>query len=251
MKTFLYCLAFVVVLSCKNEGPEIVTQPDTVLDEYQDWYTLKAPVDRQIAGVWGDYDKTVLISTMFQIFRTTDHGKHWEQVYEQKTGMFGIVQFQDTLFTMNGLSTQSKMGDQQQILTNADNFSVDDGKTWHRYVARNPILGGIPEFESKDKFRVNPIAGPGALTYEINRVFLDGPNATTGVFETPGVITSTGRRIDLPQLHQLQSLFLDDQQRLYITGSDAVCSNAKSGVFNFCNSKAGRGVVYISKRPLL
>ena len=47
------------------------------------------------------------------------------------------------------------------------------------------------------------------------------------------------------QLHQIQSLYLDDQLRLYIVGSDAVCGSEVS--FKFCNSKAGRGVVYVSK----
>ncbi|RYF51414.1 MAG: hypothetical protein EOO39_43240, partial [Cytophagaceae bacterium] len=86
------------------------------------------------------------------------------------------------------------------------------------------------------------------VSYRINEVFLDGPTATTGQLETPGVITSAGRRIDLPQLHQLRSLYFDKQERLYIAGTDAVCGRGQN--FAFCNSQNGRGVVYISKKPL-
>jgi hypothetical protein len=46
-------------------------------------------------------------------------------------------------------------------------------------------------------------------------------------------------------------LYLDDQQRLYLVGSDAVCGRGHSGqAFSFCNSKGGRGVVYVSKKTL-
>lgn len=247
MKILLYCFIFMIALSCKKSGVDLVEQ-DTVLDEHADWYTLKAPVDHQIEGVWGNYNKTVLISTMFKMFRTTDQGKSWEQVHEQSSGMMGIVQYRDTLFSMGGLSNQTKNNFYQQVLLQADHYSVDDGKTWQRYVARDPILGDLPEFDSPDKFLINPIVASNKITYQINRVFRDGPNATSGPFETPGIIKSTGQRIDLPQLHQIQSLFFDDQQRLYIVGSDAVCGSLES--FKFCNSKEGRGVVYISKESL-
>ncbi|WAC12521.1 hypothetical protein [Dyadobacter pollutisoli] len=247
MKVFLYCFFLMAVLSCTRSGVDAVEQ-DTVLNEYPDWYTLKSPVDHQIEGVWGNYNKTVLISTMFKVFRTTDQGKQWKQVLEQSVGIMGIVQYQDTLFTMSGLSNQTTDDLYQQVLVDANNYSVDDGKTWQRYVARNPILGGHPEFDSPNKFLINPIVAPNKVTYQINKAFRDGPNATSGVYETPGVIKSTGERIDLPQLHQIQSLFLDDQKRIYIVGSDAVCGSEQS--FKFCNSQGGRGVVYVSKKSL-
>lgn len=247
MRVFLIYFFLLIALSCKRSDVEIV-EKDTVLDEYPEWYTLKAPIDRQIVGVWGSYDKTVLISTMFNVFRTTDQGKHWDQVHEQFSGIMGIVQYRDTLFTMSGLANQAKDNLYQQVLIQADNFSVDDGKTWQKYKTRNLILSDLPAFDSPDKFLINPIIGPNQVTYQINRVFRDGPNATSGVYTTPGVVKSTGERVDLPALHQIQSLSFDDQQRLYITGSDAVCGSEQT--FKFCNSQEGRGVVYISKKPL-
>ncbi|MHA4742003.1 hypothetical protein [Dyadobacter sp. MSC1_007] len=123
MRVFLYCFLIMVALSCKRSEVTIVEQ-DTVPDQYPDWYTLKAPIDHEIVGVWGNYDKTILISTMSRLFRTTDQGKHWEQVHKQSIGIFGIVQYQDTLFTMSGLSSQAKKEVHQQVLIHADNYSV-------------------------------------------------------------------------------------------------------------------------------
>jgi len=245
MKIVLYSFLILVAFSCKESDEDPVQQQDTVLNEYPDWYTLKAPVDRQIQGVWGNYDKTVLISTMFKLFRTTDQGKQWEQVLDQSVGIMGIVQYQDTLFTMTGLSYQTRNKVDQQVLTLANNFSVDDGKTWHQYKVGNAVLSGLPDFDSPNKFLINPVIAQNKESYRINKIFRDGPNVTTGAFETPGAIKSNGKRIDLPQLHQIQSLYLDDQLRLYIVGSDAVCGSEVS--FKFCNSQAGRGVVYVSK----
>lgn len=245
MKTLLYCGLLLLTLSCKKAPSDIVDpKQDTVLAEYPDWYTIKAPVDHEIVGVWGNRDKTLLISTSRAVFRSIDKGSHWQEVLPQQSiGIFGIVQNQDTLFTMTTLVGY-------RAIALADKFSIDDGKTWQSYRGRNRIFD-IPSSISAAPFPINPVVASNGISYKINQVFLDGPTATTGIFETPGILTSNGRRIDLPQLHQLQSLYLDNQQRLYIAGTDAVCGRGHSGEsFSFCNSKQGRGVVYISKHPL-
>ncbi|MPR37309.1 hypothetical protein [Salmonirosea aquatica] len=244
MKTALCLLLLLGVLSCKK------AELDTVEPEYQDWYTLKSPIDKDIQGVWGDRDKTLLIATTFNIFRSTDQGKNWQEVDAQQSGIFGIIEYRDTLFAMNGLLT----GQDSQVLVNAGKYSVDDGKSWTPYRKVNPFfdlwstIGPV----THQQLYANPVITPNGTSYKINQVFMDSPTATSGRFETPGVITSDGRRIDLPQLHQLRSLYLDSKQRLYIAGTDAVCGRGgKTGEpFSFCNSKEGRGVVYISKNPL-
>ncbi len=246
MKTLAYCLLAVAALACGRSDTSVVSpENDTVAADYPNWYVIKAPVDREIEGVWGNIDKTLLISTVSTIYRSTDRGKHWESVKQQSIGMFGVVQYKDTLFTMSGLSDS-------RALTNPDNYSVDDGKTWQAYRRYNPGLEYNPRPGVINQYLdINPVTVSNGTSYKINRVFLDGPTATLGMFETPGVITATGRRIDLPHLHQLNSLYLDKQQRLYITGTDAVCSRAGTNEpFTFCNSKRGRGIVYVSKRPL-
>lgn len=244
MKTLLCCALLVLALSCKRTESDIVDpKHDTVLDEYADWYTLKAPIDHEIEGVWGNYNKTLIISTMSKLFRSTDRGKHWQQVHQQSIGIFGVVQYQDTLFTMSTLVGY-------QALATAEHYSIDDGQTWQRYIRRNRIFD-VPYPSSTAPFPINPVVATNGATYKITKAFLDGPTATVGIFETPGVTTATGRRIVLPQLHQINSLYLDHQQRLYIAGTDAVCGRGHSGeAFSFCNSKGGRGVVYVSKKPL-
>lgn len=234
----------VFLFSCKE------TQVDSTVSEYLDWYTLKAPVDEPIQGVWGEWEKTLLIATTFRVFRSTDQGKSWQQVDQQQQGISGIIQHQDTLFIMNGITTYGPNGGLRQIMANVAKSSVDNGRTWQAYRKYNPYFDR-PKLEPLDqKLYINPITTAAGTTYIINRDFITG-SATSGTYETPGVLTDSGRRIDLPQLHQLNSLYLDARQRLYISGSDAVCGRGHSGEpFSFCNSKNGRGIVYISKQPL-
>lgn len=242
----LSCFLFILsLLSCRDDSPTAV---DTVASEYNDWYVLKAPADRAIEGVWGDVDKTVLISTMFTIYRTTDRGKSWQQVLQSQIGMPGIVQYRDTLFTAGGTASGIRNGEYTEVLIHTSHFSVDDGRTWLPYKSYNPAFeASLPSGVIAKRFLRNSIHASDGTTYRINRVYLDSPTATLGPFETPGVITSTGRRIDLPQLHQLKSLYLDSQERLYIAGSDAVCGQGQN--FRFCNSQGGRGIVYVSRKP--
>lgn len=244
MKT-IFCYALLLfIFSCKK------TEVDSVALEYSDWYTVKAPVDEVIESVWGEREKTLLIATTFSVFRSTDQGKNWQQVDRYQQGISGIIQHQDTLFVMTGVTTYGPNGGFRQIMANVAKCSVDNGQSWQSYRKYNPYFDR-PSLEPIDqKLYINPVTTKAGTTYTIYRDFISG-SPSSGTYETPGVITDSGRRIDLPQLHQLKSLYLDPQQRLYVSGSDAVCGRGHSGAtFSFCNSKNGRGVVYISKQPL-
>jgi hypothetical protein len=240
MKPIAYCLLILAMLACNHSDTAVVSPGnDTVLSEYTDWYVLKAPIDREIESVWGDIDKTLLISTTFTIYRSTDRGQHWEPVKQQSTGMFGVIQYKDTLYTMSGLRNS-------RALTNPDNYSVDDGKTWQLVRGYKPGLEYDPKPGAVNSYlEIDPVVLASGTSYRINKLLVKG------YIETPGVVTATGHRIDLPNLHQLNSLYLDKQQRLYIAATDAVCSRAGSGEpFRFCNSQQGRGIVYVSKQPM-
>ncbi len=241
MKNCLYLLALLTVFSCQRKDL------DSVAPEYDDWYVLKSPIDRPIEGVWGDYDKTLLISTRYNVFRSIDQGKNWQSVFETNSAVFGIVQYRDTLFTMHGMAN----GSYGEFLVNVGNYSVDDGENWQAYRKYNPFFDPVNYRASEEVdrlLRVNQVTDSEGIAYKIYRDFLDDPVNRQGRFETPGIITSYGSRTNLPQLHQLSSLYLDSQKRIYLAGSDAVCT--KNGEFAFCNSKGGRGVVYVSKYSL-
>lgn len=216
-----------------------VTSTNTV--DYADWYVMNAPIDRPISGVWGDIDKTVLITTGDALYRSVDRGKSWTAVHRQSQGMQGLVQYHDTLYAMMGLSNET-------ALNTPGPYSVNDGVNWKLYTAHNPAFDVLAYKEGYPTFAVNPVKANNGTGYAIYRDYYNNPSTKVGDFETPGVIVNGQRRVNLPLVHQLNSVYLDTQQRLYVTGSDAVCGRGIN--FTFCNSKGGRGVVYVSKKSL-
>ncbi|MBO0933152.1 hypothetical protein [Fibrella aquatilis] len=235
MKHLLFCLLGIGIIACQQAST------DTIAPEYDNWYVLRSPIDRPIISVWGDIDKTLLISTTFSIFRSTDRGRNWQPVKEQSSGPLAVTAYRDTLFITSTMAGGT--------LVNATYFSLDDGQTWAAYRRFNPkfelnlvVSGRVPGIS------IDPVTATDGATYKIRQYFYRDTTKTVGVFETPGVTANASRRINLPQLHQLQALHLDSKERLYIVGSDAVCDGRKN--FHFCNSSGGRGVVYVSKKPL-
>ena len=233
MKHVIFCLVGIAMMACQHAST------DSVEPEYPGWTVLRAPEKRTVVGVWGDVDNTLLISTMFTIYRSTNRGISWQPVLKQSSGMQGIKAYRDTLFTFRGLVNG-------QFLESADNYSLDDGKTWLPYQRDNPafelstVLHNAPAALS-----INPVTATTGETYTIHRQFFPDSTATFGSFRTPGAVTTSGRRINLPLLHQLKSLYVDGKNRLYLTGSDNVCEETPT--FRFCHD--GRGVIYVSKQP--
>ncbi|GAB3790977.1 hypothetical protein GCM10028818_61730 [Spirosoma horti] len=228
------------MLSCTKKESVRVTP------EYTDWYTLTSPIDDVIQGVWGDYDGTLIIATTYSLYQSTDKGVKWQLVDEQKTSISGIVEHNDTLFSMNGVIN---MGD-DQLVANASKYSVNGGRSWVSYDRYNPFFDTRPSQTSINKeMYINKIVAPNGTTYRINKVYLDSNQSTIRRYETPGVITTDGRKVNMPQRHQLRSLYMDQKSRLYMVATDAICDRNESG-FVFCNSKNGKGIIYVSKRSL-
>ncbi|MEZ0607499.1 hypothetical protein ACAW74_03235 [Fibrella sp. WM1] len=235
MKTVCYFLLVSLLVACHRDSS------DTVRPEYDDWYTLRSPDNRAIEAVWGDIDKTVVISTGFTLYRTTDRGRNWQQVFSQTVGLMGLGTFRDTLFVTTGLKSLGN----KTVLTNPALYSLDLGQTWQPYRRFNPNFD-LAGYSGITGIQVSPVAAANGTTYRIRRNYLDDSTKSVRRFTTPGVVTQTGRQINLPKLHQLQAVALDENERLYVAGSDEVCE--MSPTFRFCNG--GRGVVYVSKKPL-
>jgi hypothetical protein len=238
MKKYLFpVLLLLCFTACKNRRDE--AKPRTMPPrETADWIILTSPEPADIWGVYGNIDSTLLITTGFSIFRTRDGGKSWEKSnYKEGLGIFGFAMNQDTLLALAGRSSGSV--NRSPYATTPQFMSVDGGKTW----TRNTSF-----FWNHD--RVAPLdllTAPNGVRYQIDEVLTPiCPNCTNNYVETPGFRASDGRRVALPQMHQLQSLYFDSRQRLYLSGSAATCGGIKN--FHFCDG--AYGVVYVSKKPL-
>ncbi|MBW3130436.1 hypothetical protein [Hymenobacter profundi] len=231
MKALLVSGVVLVSLVACQKDKEDEVQPEPT---YADWYAIKSPDAYAIEAVTGDIDGTLVIVTSRQVYQTKDRGKTWRTSnYNSNIGLFGLAQAQDTLLL---LDTQTHRGDTPFILaSNPSYFSLDKGLTWQRY--RNW------RYDShQPQVARNQAMSLSGSSYEID--VLQTPVAGSWV-ETVGVVSTTGRKLALPQSHQIKSLYFDTKSRLYVAASAPICGQREK--FAFCGEE--NGILYVSKEP--
>lgn len=214
---------------------------DQPAPDYADWYAIKAPEARDIAAVTGNIDGTLIITTRYNIYRTTDQGKTWQTSHPSNLGIFGFVNHCDTLFTLTG-GLGSLVDSTTVYAANPTHYSADQGLTWQRYhfTYSTAAFADI-------RVPLNRVRTPSGATYRIKVDQIPTtPGATSAYIFSRGIEGPTGPLLPLPQEHQIRSLYLDKQARLYVAASAPKCGQGKD--YGFCGEQ--NGVLYISKKPL-
>ncbi len=241
MKRFyLWGLLILALSACKRSSPA-EPEPEFQPRETEDWTILTAPVDANVWGVYGNLDSALLICSSNNIYRTVDQGKSWQKSdFAFNSGIFGFVERADTLYAL--AASMSGPWKDVSYAGHAEYRSLDGGQTWTNGRSRLDY----------DSLRIprNYVKASNGTAYEIDKVLTPTcPQCTVNAsfyVDTPGFKTSTGRKVALPQEHQIESLYLDSKQRLYLVGSAALCGTHEK--FSFCGGR--RGVIYISKKAL-
>lgn len=234
MSRFLL-LALPLLLGACHQATDAPAAP-----QYADWYALTAPDNRAIEAVSGNLDGTLVITTRFRIYRTTDQGKTWKQAdYKEPAGLTGFAQRRDSL-----LATAAQWGDIVDSTTisygaNAAFYSLDQGATWRPN--HNPGNYGL-------RVPLNRLKNPAGTEYSVTiRQLPVSPGSKAYYTQTTGIKSQAGRRLALPHDHQIRSLYFDAQSRLYVAASAPVC--AWGAGFAYCGAE--NGVLYVSRRPQL
>jgi hypothetical protein len=233
---FLGLLAFTLG-ACRKDAEEEV-QPD-----YADWYALRAPDNRAIEAVSGDIDGTLVITTGFKIYQTKDRGKTWLTAnYNERLGLTGFLQRNDTLLVFTS-QLGSALPTSIAYAAQPEYYSIDGGAQWQPYrnwdrknnfsprIARNQATSPLSGTEYSIDILLTPI----------------NPGTSSSYVETVGIMTTAGRKLTLPQAHQIQSIYFDAKSRLYVAASAALCGRNEK--FAFCGEQ--NGVLYVSKEPQL
>ncbi|RZL12843.1 MAG: hypothetical protein EOO62_09960 [Hymenobacter sp.] len=220
---------------------------DTASPDYADWYALRAPDDRAIEAVAGDIDETLVITTRFKIYQTTDRGKTWQTGdYKQNSGIFGFLTRADTLLALTaGTHVSAALADTATYTAYAISptvFSMDKGLTW------KPYRQWERDYYLKPRVALNRLTTSTGTEYSIAyRRTPTAPGSSSYYSETVGIKTSAGQRLTLPKSHQLNSIHFDAKSRLYVAASAALCSSREN--FAYCGEQ--NGVLYVSKKPQL
>lgn len=207
--------------------------------EYTDWYALKAPEARAIEAVAGDIDGTLIITTRYNIYRTTDRGKTWAVSQPSDLGIFGFVTHRDTLFTLTG-GIGSLVDSTTAYAGNPTHYSADQGRTWQLYHFKQSTVAF-----AHTRVPINRVRTPAGADYRI-AIEKEPISSSSAYIYTTGIQGPAGLPIKLPQEHQLNSIYLDSKARLYVAASAPLCGRGKN--FAFCGEQ--NGVLYVSEKPL-
>ncbi|KAA0992667.1 hypothetical protein [Dyadobacter aurulentus] len=229
-RSFIVLFALLSLVACRNDKD----LPLPGMLEDKDWYILRAPENRQIQAVYGDIDGTLLITDRFHIYYTRDKGTTWTQAdYKNNVGLAGFGTRNDTLFVMDTETTSSaEPGNRYAIRPYF--FSLDGGMRWEKLSQR----GDEPEM----KIALNYAYSGNGIRFSIDEL------VSNGSVTHFGIKNESGRKITLPQRHNLNNVYFDQKSRLYIAASSPICE--KNGADQFCDNNDFRGTLYISKREI-
>lgn len=239
---FLLLAAGLLAVACQKKDPE-ATPRET---EDPDWIKLEIKTvfsGDEAYSIWGDIDKTLLVSTKAHIYATSDQGKTWQERKNFYSATYGLLSRNDTIFALSNYRTDAQG---QKTASYVDYFTADLGQTW-------AYVGSVPRGYEKyhtlsQSFGRVEAAG---ITYRTQENTQAIANSSTRMVVASDLLRTDGAtqtKMRLPAGHYLKGLYLDGQQRLYVAAS-GLRFDASTG--QPIDPTVGRpAVVYVSRRPL-
>jgi hypothetical protein len=232
--TLIITAIFFIITSCKkdNKSPVVTNQEDP------NWIKLEIANGNAAYAVAGNIDDTLLVTTKAKAYFTTDKGKTWQESKNFNGPIQGLYVSKDTvfaLFTTGGLELDGTL---KASLTQF--YTLDLGKTWNRYMnyersLKMSKLIGIVQSANKITY---------ALKYNTKPVSANSNAYVHG----PTTILRDGNTLNFPFKAQIENLYMDSNDRLYVTASGGVYNKEKDTfTFNGDNIPA---VVYVSRKAL-
>jgi len=236
MKLIKTIAVMMVLSSCaKKEVPDV---PPTFNDP--NWTMIEIAGGREAHAVYGDIDDTLMVSTLTEIYQSTDKGKTWRKTKVNNQPIYGFLSAKDTIFALQSNSFRTK--DNLQLATFSQSFSLDKGFTWDWCSKYHISEQRFQEFatiyldnQQKIKLKENlePIAGSSMSSYVLKsdiEVFKNG----------------TSKILQVPFDNQINNLHVDKSGKLYVSAGRSI-HDKKTGRY-LSAEKSQSAIIYISKK---
>lgn len=237
MKLLKTIAVMMVLSSCaKKEVPDV---PPTFNDP--NWTRIEIANGREAHAVYGDIDDTLMVSTLTEVYQTTDKGKTWRKTKVNNQPIYGFLSVKDTIFALqsNGL-----LKDNLRMATFSQYFSLDKGSTWdwcskygisEQRFQEFATLYLDNQFKIKLKENIEPFdehSGPwsGYVLKSDIQIFKNG----------------TSKILQVPFDNQINNIHTDKSGRLYVSAGRAI-HDKKTGKY-LSAEKSGAAIIYISKK---
>ncbi|WP_286851703.1 MULTISPECIES: hypothetical protein [Sphingobacterium] len=245
-KTPLRPLLFVCAIgllfsSCQKDGPS--EQKDLIDIETRDAAWTKLSIPGQLRGtsaIYGNIDDTLVVATMYKIYMTTDKGASWQMVNDAGLGIPSFSMYQGELMALSNFQDHS---------TSPFLFSLDHGKSWS--------TKGKYGYEVYDKVRVNRKETKISETesYKISPQPNEIIDKEYGrpLMQPDKLVRVTDKgeqKLDFPFRRQLNYIYHDKKNRLYIGAEGTRFEWAVKGNERTYPTSTDTAIIYISKLPI-
>ncbi|CAH0149702.1 hypothetical protein SRABI27_03300 [Pedobacter sp. Bi27] len=236
MKLFKTIALMMVLSSCaKKEVPEV---PPTFNNP--NWTRIEIANGREAHAVYGSIDDTLMVSTLTEIYQTTDKGKTWQKTKVNHQPIYGFLAVKDTIFALQSNSLRTK--ENLQLATFSQYFSLDKGFTWDWCSKFNISEQRFQEFATvylddqvkvKLKENLEPIVGSSMSSYVLKsdiEVFKNGFSEI----------------LKVPFENQINNVHVDKSGKLYVSAGRGI-HDKKTGKY-LSAEKSEAAIIYISKK---
>lgn len=237
MKLLKTITLMMVLSSCaKKEVPDV-----TPVFNDPNWTRIEIANGREAHAVYGSIDDTLMVSTLTEIYQTTDKGKTWLKTKVNHQPIYGFLVVKDTIFALqsNGL-----LKDNVRMATFSQNFSLDKGFTWDWCSKFRISEQRFQEFatiyldnqlkiklkENVEPFNEHSAPGSGYVLKSDIQVFKNG----------------TSKILQVPFDNQINNLHVDQSGKLYVSVGGGI-HDKKTGKY-LSAEKSQSAIIYISKK---
>jgi hypothetical protein len=237
MKLLKTIAVMMVLSSCaKKEVPDV---PPTFNDP--NWTRIEIANGREAHAVYGNIDDTLMVSTLTEIYQTTDKGKTWRKTKVNNQPIYGFLSVKDTVFA---LQSNSLLKNNLRMATFSQYFSLDKGFTWDWCIKYGISEQRIQEFATlnlDNQFKIK-------LKENIEPYNKDSDPWSGYVLKSDIQIfkNGTSKIIQVPFDNQINNIHVDKSGKLYVSAGRAI-HDKKTGKY-LSAEKSEAAIIYISKK---
>ncbi len=237
----IFCSLGIFFSSCQKDDS---SEPKDLIDiETTDTAWTKLSIPGQLRGtsaIYGNIDDTLVVATMYKIYITTDKGSSWQMVSDEGLGIPSFNMYQGELMALSNFQDHS---------TSPFLFSLDYGKNWSRkgkygYEVYDKVKVNRKETKISENESYKIIPQPNEIIDKEYGRPLAQPDKLVRV-------TDRGEQLlDFPFRRQLNYIYHDKKNRLYIGAEGTRFEWTVKGNKRTYPTSTDTAIIYISKRPI-
>lgn len=240
LSVLLGLLMLVFVNSCKTDDPDFHPNDPEMNDS--NWIKLVlTDKQRGVTAIYGNYEDTLIVATLSDLYMTTDKGANWKQVYGGSTGISGISSYKGELIAFSSFGKKA---------THPFLFSRDNGLTWS-YEGKFDVL----EYDDLET-SLSEIAIDNNVSYLIEYRY-DGVNVQKDpITDLPlpdqiyRVHGEEKTPFDLPSDRRINCIALDKKGRLNVGAEGTRFEYTIKGNTKIYPTQTDTAILYISRRAV-